>query len=68
MNVRSPLKIGNNEYQLKSEITCGGQGKVYTAINLEKEEYIVVKIIDLTKGSKWSYYTIETNAILAVEP
>ena len=65
---RVPLKIGSAEYQLKSEITCGGQGKVYTAINLETEEYIVVKIINLNEGAKWRYYTIETDAILDIEP
>merc|ERR1712224_721675 len=68
MKSNTTVRINKTKYLLESEITCGSQGVVYNAVNLETEENVVVKIINLTNDDKLRYYNIETNAILDTEP
>ena len=68
MKSNTTVCINKTKYLLESEITCGSQGVVYNAVNLETEESVVVKMIDLTNNDKRRFYKIETTAILDIEP
>ena len=66
--ILTTLNINNTEYQIQSEINRGITWDVYTAVNLKTDETIVLKKMSLVFPEKYKHFTIETEAILDIQP
>ena len=62
------VNINNTEYHIQSKINRGIQGDVYNAVNLKTDETIVLKKIYLRTPEKYKHFSIETEAILEIQP